>query len=151
MAFNDLNSNRHTFSDLMISLHRWRQLSQTFIFLYSPNWNKTNSCTKALHSKNQVKMSEKFYILRFENMHIRYALYSLYCYLFWLILVNSSSVHITELKSEPKILYKCKKKVFRVHKFHFQFWISTETSSKVPYNIINFNCIRNTKCWILFS
>lgn len=66
-------------------------------------------------------MSEKFYILRFENMHIRYALYSLYCYLFWLILVNSSSVHITELKSEPKILYKCKKKYLECTSSIFSF------------------------------
>jgi len=98
-------------------------------------------------------MSEKFYILRFKkNMHIRYALYSLYRYLYW---IYSSQFMFDEYRRTTKwtkILYKCKKKVFRVHKFYVQFRISTETSSNVPYNIkINLNASEKQNIKICFS
>lgn len=51
------------------------------------------------------------------------------------ILVNSSSMNTVGQQNEPKFCTNVKKKVFRVHKFHVQFRISTETSSNVPYNI----------------
>jgi hypothetical protein len=122
MAFNDLNSNCHTFSSFN-DITQQMAPSGTNFYIFILSHTKLTAAPKPYIPKIRSKMSEKnsiLYALK-KNMHIGYALYSVYRYLCRTFLVNSCLIDFVKQKCEPKILYKCKKKYLECTSSMFSF------------------------------